>query len=258
MKYIEACENQEWSLKLTNKVTLDSWYQIFKCRSWRHEGDCRLWKNAQDFVRMKNAIRKTGEEWVYIVLTFDRKDWETIWEAYKGIFACWDKLRKRFRHNWGKFEYISLVEQHQDGFPHLNLLIYNIGLWLECQEEGWKIIRQDWLEPNAVECGFGFRTWVEPVRSKEAIAGYFVKLCSEIVGTQKDQTPIEAPKHFRRLRASKGLLPKAYHNQNLVGKLIQKSIGELQESERNFSEMVKQFEEIEKCLKDVGNCLMEK
>lgn len=256
MRYIEACENNLWTLKLKHLDTLEEWYSLFRCRSWRHEGDCRRWKNAQDFVRIRNAIKQTGDEWVYIVLTFARESFKDIWEAYRELYYCWDKLRKRFKRKWGEIKYISLVEQHRDGFPHINILVYNRTLWYECQEEGWKAVRREWLELDAVKCGFGFRTWIEPVRSEEAIAGYFVKLCGEIISKSKkvDQTPVEAPKGFRRLRASQGLLPKVYHNPRVTGKLIKMSIEELKSLRRRYVEManIREIENVKGMLEAVN------
>jgi hypothetical protein len=54
------------------------------------------------------------------------------------------------------------------------------------------------------------RVWVEIVDSREAVAAYLVKIAQEISrATFKDgnQSPIGAPPHFRRIRASRGLLP---------------------------------------------------
>lgn len=240
MKYIEACENESWTLKLIHKKTLESWLVSFKCHSWRHEGDCRKWKNAQDFVRIRDAIKANREYWVYIVLTFDRKDWSNIFDSYRGLLTCWDKLRKRFDWRFGKIKYISLTEQHKDGYPHLNLLVYNKELFELCQGDGWKEIRKNWLEPNAVACGFGLRTWIEPIRSEEAIAGYFVKLCGEIA--KQNQVPVVAPKNFRRLRASQGLLPVTYHNPEITGELLKKPLAELEKfliKEANYVEVGK-------------------
>jgi hypothetical protein len=42
------------------------------------------------------------------------------------------------------------------------------------------------------------------------MAGYLVKLAKELTGAQAkkgDQAPLHAPRHFRRIRASRGLLP---------------------------------------------------
>jgi hypothetical protein len=52
--------------------------------------------------------------------------------------------------------------------------------------------------------------WVEIVDSGESMAAYLVKVAHEFSSSRfkvGDQRPLGAPRHFRRLRASRGLLP---------------------------------------------------
>lgn len=75
----------------------------------------------------------------------------------------------------------------------------------------------------AVAVGFGFRTWVEPLRpgAELTLAGYLTKLSRELTGAGfKDQVPVNAPPHFRRLRASRKLLPKPFHRKGWTGILV--------------------------------------
>jgi hypothetical protein len=58
------------------------------------------------------------------------------------------------------------------------------------------------------------------MREANAMAGYLVKLARELTGAAvKDQVPVNAPSHFRRLRASQGLLPPPYKNPEITGAL---------------------------------------
>ena len=213
--YICACRQGKWTIVTWDKDDPDNkQFHQFKCRSWRHEGDCRRWKNAQDFARIKSAIDSRDQaHFVYIVLTFNQRKWKDPRPVYKGILQCWDKLRKRTQRRWGPIEYVNVIEQHKTGYPHLNLLVYNQDLAESCQDDGWKRIRRTWLEPNAVESGFGYRTWLEPMRDAGGMAGYFAKiadgnaqsLAQEV--SKISQVPLAAPKNFRRLRGSVGFLP---------------------------------------------------
>jgi hypothetical protein len=66
-----------------------------------------------------------------------------------------------------------------------------------------------WLAVAAPAAGFGRRVWVEIVDSREAVAAYLVKVAEEFSRSSfkaGDQRPLGAPPHFRRLRASRGLL----------------------------------------------------
>jgi hypothetical protein len=222
LKYIKACREKKWTFWVRNLRTGKINVKRFKCQSWRHEGVCARAKNAYDFVRIREAIKRMGEGWSYLVLTFDQRD--SVLNTYKKIYECWDKFRKRLSRRYGKIKYIVTVEKHRSGYPHLNALIFNRELFRELSGEGWKEWRSErgWGGRTVVECGFGVRLWAEPVRCQEAIAGYFVKLCSETA--KLDQLPVNAPKHFRRIRASRGLLPKRIKCEDVTGGVIKVEI----------------------------------
>ena len=96
----------------------------------------------------------------------------------------------------------------------------------ECAGDGWKRVRSRWLEPNARACGFGMRTWLEPVRDEGAMAAYTVKLAGEM--GKACQVPLNAPRHYRRLRASHGLLPPRPKNPDITGRLTRKEVEEVE------------------------------
>lgn len=213
-RYVNACENAEWSLFIWSKTDPEKRFlKPFKCHSWRHSGECCRWKGAQDFVRVNEAIA-SRRGWVYIVLTFDSSRWKDEWMAYKSGVRLWDKLRKRMIRRWGKIKYIQTWERHQSGWPHVNILVHCPLLFADCDGNGWKKVRK-WLELNAIQCGFGMRTWIEPMKEGKQMAGYMTKLSRELIGAgTKNQIPVNAPAHFRRIRASVKLLPKVFKSEN--------------------------------------------
>lgn len=194
----------------------------FRCRSWRHPGDCRQWKGAQDFVRCRDAILSRGSEWIYVVLTLPHRQFTSEWEAYRAGCRFWQMLNQRLTRAYGRIEYLQTWEKHQSGFPHVNIVIRNDFVWRLCRGDGGQSWRQK-LTSMAVAVGFGFRVWVEPLRPGrgETLAGYLTKLSRELTGAGiKDQIPVNAPPHFRRLRASRGLLSKTYRREGWTGKLV--------------------------------------
>jgi hypothetical protein len=140
---------------------------------------------------------------------------------YKTIYERWRTLKDRINYEWGKTQFITLIEQHRSGVPHVNVLIRNSALAQASEGDGWKGLRGEngKFFKHVVESNFGKRLWLEPIRDKEAIAGYFVKLMGEV--TKGSQVPVMAPKHFRRIRASRGLLPPTFKQvgTNFEGKL---------------------------------------
>jgi hypothetical protein len=240
MKSVIACESGAWTIaswkvKKPGRVHL----RPFKCQSWRHEGECRERAGARDFVRCKQGI-ESRDGWLYVVLTYDQKRWSGQWAAFKAGGKMWNKLRSRLVRRYGKIDYLQTWEAHQNGFPHVNLVMHNEEMLKRCEGNGWKKFRQE-LKKMAVEVGFGMVLTVETVRDEKKMAGYITKLSrqlsalpKEMTGANvKDQTPVNAPKHFRRLRASRGLLPPALsHGGEWTGRMIMKSIEEVRKRVR--------------------------
>lgn len=236
MRYIEACQNGEWHLELSDPSAPEKppFRVPFRCRSWRHKGKCSWWKGSQDFARSRELI-EAESQWTYIVLTLDPKEFVSQWQAYRKIVFLWSKLRKRMVRQFGRMKYLQTLEAHRSGWPHLNVIIYNSRLFA-LAKTSWRVFRRGWLEKHAVDCGFGCRTWIEPVWGKSGeIAGYLTKLSRELTGTNvKDQTPYNAPRNFRRLRASAHCLPPVYKT-GLTGRLLQCPIEDFVSPFRAFS-----------------------
>lgn len=222
MGYIEACRRGAWSLLLWHREDPKQERCVrFRCRSWRHEGECSEWRGAQDFERV-SAATSSRKDWVYVVLTYASKQWRDLMALYRATVVHWSALRKRLARRFGVVAYVQTWEAHRSGYPHVNLLIGNPVFFADAVAD-WRFLRRAWLEPNAVACGFGQRTWLEPMRSAAAMAGYLTKLSRELVGHgRKNQSPLMAPKNFRRLRASRGVLPPPYKDPDWTG-IIERS-----------------------------------
>jgi hypothetical protein len=219
-RYVVACAEEQWSLHVWERARPRNQAIVpFACRSWRHPGACRLWKGSQDFARISEAVKGNGF-WVYMVFTYPQNAWPDKWLLYKAGVVHWARLRKRFARKWGKIAYVQTWERHLKGGAHCNVIVSSRSLAAACAGDGWKRVRRDWLEQAAVACGFGFRTWIEPVNDMDAISGYLVKLARELTSADgKDQIPNDAPPHFRRIRASRGLLPPPIKNELWTGRL---------------------------------------
>jgi len=232
-KSVIACETGAWSI-LSWKVKDPSRKHLrpFKCGSWRHEGKCRERAGARDFVRCRDGI-ESRDAWIYIVLTFDPKQWEGSFHAYKHGGKLWNRLNSRLTRRYGKIDYVQTWEATQKGWPHVNIVLHNDEILQRCAGEGWRDWRQE-LRVMASEVGFGEVLWVEPVRDKTEMAGYITKLSRELTGaSRKDQVPVNAPAHFRRLRASRGLLPPVHSHTGIwTGAMVMKSVAEIRKMER--------------------------
>lgn len=220
MRSTEACENGEWSIATWRKDGGgDPKVMPFKCRSWRHEGECRAACGACDFARVAQALSE-HHCWTYLVLTYPARKWPDVKELFRFGVIHWSRLRKRLVREYGNILYIQTWEVHKSGYPHVNVVISNAKLHAECLKDHFAV-KKSFIDVAAQEVGFGYAKWLEPLRDTEAMAGYITKLGLELTGAHhKDQVPINAPRHFRRIRASRGLLPKRLKDETLTGQLF--------------------------------------
>jgi len=140
--------------------------------------------------------------------------------TYYKAGKCWDVARKRLVRLYGPIAYVQTLERHKKGGCHVNVVMGNERL-ADLVEKDWRAWRRSVLIPLATDCGFGPVAWVERCdKASGRLAGYVTKLANELTGAQgKSQIPEDAPPHFRRIRASRGLLPPVAHSE-LTGQLV--------------------------------------
>lgn len=217
MRYVDACEHGTWHLMLSEvaddgEILEEKPYQ-YRCRSWRHAGPCRAEKGAQDFKRIEHALLQR-DDWSFCTLTFKQSEWWDWKEQYQQSCPMWSAVRCRLNRKYGKCPYIQTWERHKKGGLHVHINIASEQLCADCYyddtDQNSPFWANDFLRDAAVACGFGPRHWAEPLRmgTQERMSRYLVKVARELIdGGGKDQIPFDAPPHFRRLRASRGVLP---------------------------------------------------
>jgi len=217
MDYITACQIEAWTLQTWPKLEPGNVQSSpFRCGSWRHEGPCRQFKGAQDFVRIRQAIEE-NTSWMHIVLTYPTWKSTDVVALYRQGLHDWSKLRKRTQRRYGNYKYIQVWEQTRKGYPHCHMAVSCTQLFEACSTDPiWNF--HTLLREHAVDCGFGRIGWCDAIRDSGAMAGYLAKLCREMTGKGKAyQIPTNAPKGFRRLRASVRLLPPVDKNPDITG-----------------------------------------
>lgn len=221
--YIQSCDTGSWHLDLVRKSTGEAWKSPYRCRSWRHAGACRNLRASRDGNRIAQGLRTHGGPFAYMVLTVPQAQSPTARrDAYLGLFPRFKRLIKRLRRLYGETHYVAVIEQHKSGWPHLNVIVTG-ALAEACQGDGWHRERGRVVIPMAKAVGFGRILWLEPVRREEAISRYVVKLGGEVLAgeaSKSTQVPIVAPRHFRRLRASRGFLPPVPNDPDITGELV--------------------------------------
>lgn len=198
----------------------------FFCKSWRCEWGCAEHEAHVLFARMKEAFAPyQSHELVFVVLTLDsafhRLPFDALDEVYFELRARLEWLRKRLRRwlvreGFEDFEnrWVSTIEQHQSGVPHVNLVLHapSWATWLETRRlerrKNGQTARTAKLFANTLErrdetdhvlarmldeCGFGFASSAEQVRNKDEVIGY-----SATCARHSDETAGKLSAHFVR------------------------------------------------------------
>ena len=169
---------------------------------------CGSWRCAMCCVRRRRQVMRRlgmGLEGAanpkFLTLTSPAGD--TPEASLRLLSARFEKLRRLVRRRgWrGEFEFGGVVELTKRGIAHLHVLFR--GPWLP--QATWSRL--------AVEAGFGEIVWVERA-SKGKLAGYVTKALAGTDGralpgyvTKALVNPSSFPRHFRRVRFSRGWAP---------------------------------------------------
>jgi hypothetical protein len=183
------------------------------------------WDDAAEAAR-RSAWRSSRRCWKRLR---DRLAWHygaTFKVDNKKPLDAPDRRRKKWltRKRRAPLPYVQTWEQHEKPWPHVNVVVHSRELAKDMRARGsyehvdadgtlqtfWRWANQV-LQRMAVRSGFGRNVHAAPPKRDGAtLAGYLVKLAAELTGSHvKNQTPIAAPRGFRRLRATPRFIPPA-------------------------------------------------
>lgn len=250
-RYVRACYEQKNYLAVWRAVEAASLpanglpvIRIpHRCGSWRHGGPCARHAGARDFARIKAALEgEDPESIVYLVVTLDRHRRElagTRWEMFRQLSPMTRRLQKRLNRLATRdggdpigCRWVSVTEQHRDGWPHVNIVC--VSRWLAdrvramraanlaagVHENNADVLGGE-LQAHVEAAGFA-RTTATTARSTKVLAGYLVKLARAVESPVAElgvdaravaevakiaQSPTAAPRGFRRLRSGVRFLP---------------------------------------------------
>jgi hypothetical protein len=186
-----------------------------------------------------------------MVLTLDRdgfysgKPWASVGAAFRELSRMSNRLLHRLNRmcaarGWRPIgnRWVSTVEAHRSGWPHVNYVVHCPELALELERERLQKIGKGEsnraatlldgeVKRHALECGYGPQSTAERGRDVDALAGYVTKLAGEAGALASEvakltQLPTNAPVRFRRLRAGKGFLPPRHRNPDVTGTLVRR------------------------------------
>jgi hypothetical protein len=158
--------------------------------------------------------------------------------------------------------WVSVVEAHRSGWPHLNLMVWCPELAEHLRQDrderledpeladAVALARDAWRKKEPIPAsirerarrvmtvegelrelvtaaGWGYQSTAEAARDVDAVISYSVKLCGlhdAAIGevAKLTQLPLNAPERFRRYRCGKGFLPERYKNADYTGCLLRR------------------------------------
>lgn len=249
----------------------------YQCQSWRCP-TCQRHESHVLFARIKEAFAGLDPRgFCFLVMTLDREGYYSgkPWADAATAFAQLSTMSRNFLKRlwrWVAVEYgeetwrttptgkrrrawvyhdqhpehrarytsrwVSTVEAHRSGWPHLNVIIHcpELADRLRAQEaqladEGQhrldRRLLQGELAGHAQDVGWGVMCTAEAARDAERAAGYAVKVAGKAEATAGEiakltQLPHEAPWRFRRLRSGRGFLPPRRKNPEVTGTLVRR------------------------------------
>jgi len=155
------------------------------CKTWAcpHCAEIRAARWRTRALRGVMAFQDTGTPIDFVTVTSHENLGASASLSVLG--SAWKKLHWRIGAAADRADYYLVPEFHQDGRVHLHLLTT-------------AMLKKKWWKDNARSCGFGYQSDVQEVAALGSVAAYVTKYLGKML--QKTNLP----KHFRRVRTSRG------------------------------------------------------
>jgi len=232
MHYTVKCQLSRWTLQTWPKEDPEKLTESpYRCRSWRHTGECAEWRARNDYARIVAGMA-TRDYWCHVVLTYHNWQGRDVQVLWRQSLGNWARLRKRIGRIYGEYKYIQTWEVTRKGCPHCHMAVSCQRMHELCERipQGLDKPARDAIGQHnfvtvmgehAQACGFGERGYIEAIWGQEGFVRYLEKLKRELtMAASKSQLPLEAPRHFRRIRASVRLIPPPHKDERITGHLV--------------------------------------
>lgn len=190
-----------------------------RCKCWSCEF-CAEKNRAQWTAAILDHINKSGLDWSWFTLTAHPQAHKWGWEyTRKNILGTWDRLIKRMKRKYGKFEYVRVLELHASGAFHLHAIRSGTFDDIVTRRKGSdsEFTDSPWLRKNAVNVGLGYMTHAGNIEGEKrgAVAFYVVKYMAKL-----DTEGLEKFRGCRRIQTSRGIKRVTVKNDDLVWDML--------------------------------------
>lgn len=94
----------------------------YRCSQW--ECRCCGYRMKMNLLEgIDRAVEERPELSRLLTLTTDPARFEDREEAHRQVGEAWNRLRSYIQSRYGSFSYIWVREEHENGFPHLHVLV---------------------------------------------------------------------------------------------------------------------------------------
>lgn len=179
------CKNFQAVLKTVDK---NGNYLVTRtrCKRWTCSY-CAMRNRSVWNARLIDHINKTGGKWCWFTLTAHSKA-RGASKSVNNLREAWDKLIKRMKRKFGKFDYCRVYEPHADGSYHAHVIAsFHFGDIVQRKSKNNKNVNYSkWLAKTAKELKLGYYTHADDIKSDmhggyvaSYITKYIVKLTPE-------------------------------------------------------------------------------
>lgn len=220
------CMSDNYSLALVHKATGQKVRAKFRCKSSRClRCEARYYQRLRN--RMKLAVgQRDPNNLVFAVLTLNQRrdlwnDRKTATDSYALVYKKWKVLKQNLDRNFGVSAYCCVLEAHETGAVHVNVLIESAALAETVREranqEPEATIKPLWWRRIAKRAGFGTHSSVEVLREGKGdnLAAYLSKICEDQtslvvneVSKSRQRPGVKAPLGTRLVRPSRNWFQK--------------------------------------------------
>lgn len=163
---------------------------------------CKMWSCAycadvnrkQWRLRIYRASETLGEKWSFVTLTAHSKKRGDA--SLINLQEGWKKFSARMRREFGAFAYVRVYERHEDGAWHWHMLVnlHFEDIKIRHGKDGKQTPYSEWVARNARECGMGYYTHAENMRTIRGATKYITKYMTKSVD--------DLPRGIRRIQTS--------------------------------------------------------
>jgi hypothetical protein len=194
--------------------TDDAKWLLFRgrCKQWSCDA-CAQWNKSLWKQHLLKSIGRIGGYWSMVTITassYSHKKGNTL----EAIIKNFDKLSKRLKRAWGKYEYVRVYEKHKSGQFHVHLLVswIPVDAWDASAYKTAKKGRKSYrgvayapLKEDCAQCGLGWCVDIAPIKGDGLEGGNVIFAVSYVVKYLGKQLGVDMPKFTRRIQSSIGV-----------------------------------------------------